>query len=111
MSAPVKKNEENNEVFLPPHEIAVNAHIDAKKYEKLYAKSVKDPEGFWGEMAERLDWFVKPKTVKNTSFDAKDLYIRWFEDGVLNVSYNCIDRHLPERAKQTALIWEGDNPS
>ncbi len=111
MSAPVKKDEENNEIFLPPHDIAAHAHIDAKKYEKLYAQSVKDPEGFWGEMAERLYWFVKPRTVKNTSFDAKDLYIKWFEDGVLNVSYNCIDRHLPGRAKQTALIWEGDNPS
>jgi acetyl-CoA synthetase len=111
MSAPVKKSEENNEIFLPPHEIAVNAHINAQRYEKLYAKSVKDPQGFWGEMAERLDWFVKPKTVKNTSFDAKDLYIKWFEDGVLNVSYNCIDRHLPGRAQQTALIWEGDNPN
>src|SRR5262245_22089164 len=107
MSAQAKKNEENNEIFLPPPGIAANAHVDAKRYEKLYAKSVKHPEEFWGEMAERLDWFKKPTKIKNTNFDAGDLYIKWFEDGVLNVSHNCIDRHLPERAKQVALIWEG----
>ncbi|HEY2035043.1 MAG TPA: acetate--CoA ligase [Rhizomicrobium sp.] len=86
------------------------AFIDRAKYEEMYARSVKDPDAFWGEEAKRLDW-AKPFTkVKNTSWDAKNLHIKWFEDGALNVAANCIDRHLPKRAKQTAIIWEPDDP-
>ncbi len=84
--------------------------IDHAKYEEMYARSVKDPDGFWGAEAKRLDW-AKPFTkVKNVSWDARNLHIKWFEDGALNVAANCIDRHLPKRAKQTAIIWEGDDP-
>src|ERR1700692_296470 len=87
------------------------AFIDRAKYEEMYAHSVKDPDGFWRKQAERLDW-AKPFTkVKNVSWDPDNLYIKWFEDGTLNVSANCIDRHLPARAKQTAIIWEGDDPA
>jgi len=87
------------------------ALIDQKKYEEMYARSVKDPNGFWAEHAQRIDW-IKPFTkVKNVSWQPDDLHIKWFEDGSLNVAANCIDRHLPNRAKQTAILWEGDDPS
>jgi acetyl-CoA synthetase len=85
--------------------------INDDKYKELYERSVKDPNGFWGEMGKRLDW-MKPFTkVKNTSFDASNVYIKWFEDGTLNVSVNCIDRHLKTRGDQVAIIWEGDDPT
>src|SRR5476649_1136109 len=87
------------------------AFVDRAKYEAMYAQSLKDPDGFWREQAKRIDW-IKPFTkVKNVSWNPDDLFIRWFEDGTLNVSANCIDRHLPKRAKQTAIIWEGDDPN
>ncbi|HPQ51179.1 MAG TPA: acetate--CoA ligase, partial [Alphaproteobacteria bacterium] len=98
------------ERFDPPAELAKNAHITAEKYKDLYAKSIRDPDGFWGEMAKRLSWEKFPTKIKNTSFEG-DISIKWYEDGILNASYNCIDRHLPERANQTALIFEGDDPS
>jgi acetyl-CoA synthetase len=80
------------------------------KYEAMYEQSLKDPDGFWREQARRIDW-IKPFTkVKNVSWNPDNLYIKWFEDGTLNVSANCIDRHLKTRGKQTAIIWEGDNP-
>ncbi|NJS40309.1 MAG: acetate--CoA ligase [Rhodobacteraceae bacterium] len=86
------------------------AHIDAAGYKARYAASVKDPEGFWGAEGLRLDW-IKPYTkVKNTSFAPGNISIKWFEDGVLNVSANCIDRHMLTRANQTAIIWEPDDP-
>lgn len=84
--------------------------IDDAKYKQMYERSVKDPNGFWAEQAKRIDW-IKPFTkVKNTSYAPNNVSIKWFEDGTLNVAYNCIDRHLPKRAKQTAIIWEGDDP-
>jgi acetyl-CoA synthetase len=86
------------------------AFIDRKTYEEMYARSVRDPDGFWREEAARIDW-IRPFTkVTNVSWNPDDLFIRWFEDGTLNVSANCIDRHLPQRAKQTAIIWEPDDP-
>ncbi len=86
------------------------AFIDKDKYEKMYARSVRDPEGFWREEAKRIEW-IRPFTkVKNASWDPDNLFIKWFEDGTLNVSANCIDRHLPKRAEQTAIIWEPDDP-
>src|SRR5579872_3074540 len=86
------------------------AFIDRAKYEAMYAQSIRDPEGFWREQAQRLDWIRPFSKVKDVSFDPDDLHIRWFEDGTLNVAANCIDRHLARRAQQTAIIWEGDNP-
>jgi acetyl-CoA synthetase len=87
------------------------AFIDHSKYEEMYARSVRDPEGFWGEQAQRIDWIRPFTTVKNVSWDPDNLFIKWFEDGSLNVSANCIDRHLPARARQTAIIWEPDDPN
>ncbi|HTQ12485.1 MAG TPA: acetate--CoA ligase [Rhizomicrobium sp.] len=86
------------------------AYIDKAKYAEMYARSMEDPEGFWREEAKRIDW-AKPFTkVKNVSWDPDNLYIKWFEDGALNVCANCVDRHLPTRARQTAIVWEGDDP-
>jgi acetyl-CoA synthetase len=100
----------NDQMYAPADEIARKAHIDAEKYEEMYAASVKDPEAFWGEQGKRIDW-IKPYTkVKNTSFDYHNVSIKWFEDGVLNVSANCIDRHLETRGDQVAIIWEADDP-
>ena len=89
---------------------AKRAWVDQAGYEDLYTRSVADPEGFWGEQAKRIDW-IKPWTrVKNTSFSG-DVSIRWFEGGQLNVSANCLDRHLAKRSNQVAIIWEGDDPN
>uniref|UniRef100_UPI002632760A acetate--CoA ligase n=1 Tax=Ferrovibrio sp. TaxID=1917215 RepID=UPI002632760A len=101
----------DNELFPVSDDWAKRAWVDAAKYQAMYQQSVQDPEGFWAEHGKRVDW-IKPFTkVKDVSFDRKDLHIRWFHDGTLNVSANCIDRHLPKRAAQTAIIWEGDDPS
>jgi acetyl-CoA synthetase len=86
------------------------AHVDDAGYTAKYAASIKDPEAFWGEEGKRLDW-IKPYTrVKNTSYAPGNVSIKWFEGGELNVSVNCIDRHLEKRGDQTAIIWEGDDP-
>ncbi|MEQ8866410.1 MAG: acetyl-coenzyme A synthetase N-terminal domain-containing protein, partial [Thalassobaculum sp.] len=98
-------------IFDVPAAIAEAALVDAAGYKAMYERSVADPEGFWAEHGKRLDW-IKPYTkVKDTSFDEKDLHIRWFEDGTLNASANCLDRHLAKRGDQTAILWEGDDPS
>lgn len=100
----------DNELFPVSEDWAKRAWVDSAKYKAMYEQSVTDPEGFWAEHGKRLDW-IKPFTrVKDVSFGKTDLHIRWFDDGVLNVSANCIDRHLPKRAGQTAIIWEGDDP-
>ncbi|MDP2496347.1 AMP-binding protein, partial [Shimia thalassica] len=84
--------------------------ISAAKYDEMYAASIADPDGFWGEHGKRIDW-IKPFTkVKNTSFEPGKVDIKWFEDGTLNVAANCIDRHLETRGDQTAIIWEPDSP-
>ncbi|MBK8973501.1 MAG: acetate--CoA ligase [Hahellaceae bacterium] len=94
-----------------PAEIAAKAWADKAAYERLYQASIDNPEAFWAEQGKRITW-MKPYTqIKDVSYDAKDLHIRWFYDGTLNVSANCLDRHLPTRANQTAIIWEGDDPT
>ncbi len=86
------------------------AYVDDAGYKAMYAESVKSPAKFWAKQAKRLEWFKAPTKIKNTSFAYDNVSIKWYEDGVLNVSQNCIDRHLKKRANQTAIIWEGDNP-
>lgn len=84
--------------------------IDQQRYEEMYARSLADNEGFWAEQAQRIDW-IKPFTkVKDVSFAKDDLHIRWYEDGTLNVCYNCVDRHLDAKGDDVAIIWEGDDP-
>ncbi|MDE2086069.1 MAG: acetate--CoA ligase [Xanthomonadaceae bacterium] len=90
---------------------AARARIRQDDYERLYAESVKDPEGFWAKVGERLAWAKKPTKIKDVSYDPKNLHIRWYEDGMLNVSANCLDRHLAERGDKTAIIFEGDDPN
>ena len=93
-----------------PAEFAARASIDARRYAADYARSVSDPQGFWGDVGRRLDW-IRPYTkVKDVSYRLEDFHIRWFEDGSLNVSENCLDRHLRERGDRVAIIWEGDTP-
>ncbi|MEO0982482.1 MAG: acetate--CoA ligase [Pseudomonadota bacterium] len=93
-----------------PAAFAAGARVDASGYSEMYGRSVSDPEGFWGEAGRRLDWMTPYTKVKDVSWDTDDLHIRWFEDGVLNVSANCLDRHLAARGDQAAIIWEGDDP-
>ncbi|MFT6022690.1 MAG: acetyl-CoA synthetase [Ascidiaceihabitans sp.] len=96
--------------FPPSAEMAANAHVDAAKYDAMYAASIADPDAFWGEHGKRIDW-IKPYTqVKDVSFDLGNVAINWYADGTLNVSANCIDRHLATRGDQTAIIWEPDSP-
>lgn len=88
-----------------------DAHIDAARYDEMYAASINDPDTFWAEHGKRIDW-IKPFTkVKNTSFAHDDVHVKWFEDGTLNVSANCIDRHLATRGDQTAILFEPDDPN
>jgi acetyl-CoA synthetase len=101
----------SEKVYAVPAEWAARAHIDERKYNEMYKRSIESPTEFWGEEGKRLDW-IKPYTkVKNTSFEPGKVSIKWYEDGVLNVSANCIDRHLKTRADQVAIIWEGDDPT
>ncbi len=94
-----------------PADWAQNALVDEAKYNEMYAQSIDDPEAFWGEQGKRIDW-IKPYTqVKDVSYAREDLHIRWYQDGTLNASVNCLDRHLATRGDQTAIIWEGDDPN
>jgi acetyl-CoA synthetase len=98
-----------HKVYPVPAELAASAHIDAKKYQEMYQRSVDDPDGFWGDAAEEfLTWSRKWDKVSEWDYHSAD--IKWFLGGKLNVSYNCLDRHLETRGDQTAIIWEGDSP-
>ena len=102
----------SDKIYKVSPEWAKRAFIDDAKYRDMYARSVKDPNGFWKDDAsKRLDWITPFTKVENVSFAPGKISIKWFEDGVLNAAYNCIDRHLGKRADQTAIIWEGDDPS
>jgi acetyl-CoA synthetase len=101
----------SDKVYDIPAEWAKRAWVNAAKYEEMYNRSLTDPQGFWAEHGKRIDWFTPFTKVKNTSFDVHNVSIKWFEDGVTNAAHNCIDRHLPKRANQTAILWEGDDPS
>jgi acetyl-CoA synthetase len=93
-----------------PQAVAARAHIDSARYLELYRQSIEDTEGFWRGQAAAIDW-IRPFTqVKDTSFDPDNLRIRWFSNGTLNASVNCIDRHLPAKANRPAILWEGDRP-
>ncbi|MEM8979325.1 MAG: acetate--CoA ligase [Pseudomonadota bacterium] len=96
--------------YAPTPEFAANAHVDAAGYAEKYAASIKDPVAFWGAEGKRIDW-IKPYTkVKDVDYTLGQVSIKWFHDGTLNVSANCVDRHLATRADQTAIIWEPDSP-
>ena len=99
-----------DDLYKPSNKIVENAHINKLKYEEMYKESISNPIKFWGEHGKRIDWIKNYEKVRNFSYDQKNLYIKWFEDGTLNASYNCIDRHLKINGNKTAIIWEGDNP-
>jgi acetyl-CoA synthetase len=100
----------DEKIYAVPAEWSQQAWIDDSKYQEMYARSIKDPDGFWAAQAKRIHW-IKPFTkVKTTTYDPNHVSIKWFEDGTLNACYNCVDRHLPKRADQVAIIWEGDDP-
>jgi len=94
-----------------PKDFAAKANLSPADYKETYARSIKDPDGFWGEQANRLNWMKAPTQIKNVSWDTDDLHVRWYADGVLNVTENCLDRHLETRGDKAAIIWEGDSPS
>ena len=98
------------EVFPVKPEIAAQTHVTAAQYRDLYERAARDPEAFWSEEARRIAWMKAPTRIKNTSF-AGNVSIKWFEDGTLNASVSCLDRHLATRGDQTAIIWESDDPS
>jgi acetyl-CoA synthetase len=100
----------DNKIHAVPAAWKKRAYLDDAGYKKAYAESVKDPSKFWAKHGKRIDWFKAPKKIKNTSFAYPNVSIKWYEDGITNVSMNCIDRHLKKRGNQTAIIWEGDNP-
>src|SRR5499433_1329448 len=93
-----------------PPEWKQRAYMKESDYKDMYARSIKDPNAFWAEAAKRIHWFKAPTKIKNASFAPDHVSIKWFEDGVTNVAYNCIDRHLDKRGDQVAIIWEGDDP-
>ena len=99
------------EKFPVPDEWATRAWADEAKYQEMYQRSTDDAESFWGEQGKRLDWIEPYTKVKDTSFDTSDVHVRWYYDGVLNASANCLDRHLEKRGDQVAIIWEGDDPA
>jgi acetyl-CoA synthetase len=101
----------DDQVFPAPEAWAARAHIDAAAYDAAWEKVERDPDGFWRAVGERLDWIEPFREVKDVSFQRDDFHIRWFADGVLNASVNCLDRHLPQRAHDIAIIWEGDDPA
>lgn len=101
-----------DQIYNVPAEFAAKTNITAEQYKTLYKQSIDDPEGFWGEQAKDfLSWSKPWDKVMDYSFDASDLYIKWFQGGTLNVAYNCIDRHLESKGDQVAIIWEGDDPN
>jgi acetyl-CoA synthetase len=93
-----------------PEDFAALAHLKQADYQRLYQESVRDPVSFWSRIGRRLDWIQPYSKVRDVSFDASDFRIRWFHDGKLNVSSNCLDRHLARRGDKTAILWEGDDP-
>jgi len=102
---------ETSKTYAPSADVVARAHIDAAKYDEMYAASISDPDAFWGEQGKRLDW-IKPYTqVQDVDFTLGQVKINWYADGTLNVAANCIDRHLETRANQTAIIFEPDDPN
>jgi acetyl-CoA synthetase len=100
----------SQKIYKVPEDFAALAHLRLADYQRLYQESVRDPNSFWARIGRRLDWIQPFAKVKDTSFDEHDFRIRWYYDGKLNVSANCLDRHLTKRGDKTAIIWEGDDP-
>ena len=100
----------DDQIFPVPDAVAAAAHITNDQYLEMYKQSVDDPEGFWAEQGKRIDWIKPYSEIKDVDYNAPDVSIKWFHDGTLNASANCIDRHLGSRGDQVAIVWEGDDP-
>ena len=100
----------DDQIFPVPDAVAAAAHITNDQYLEMYKQSVDDPEGFWAEQGKRIDWIKPYSEIKDVDYNAPDVSIKWFHDGTLNASANCIDRHLGSRGEQVAIVWEGDDP-
>ena len=101
----------NKDLYEPSSDIIKNSHANKAEYEKMYEESITSPEKFWAKHGKRIDW-IKPYTkIRDVSYNKEDLHIKWYEDGTLNASYNCLDRHLETKGNNTAIIWEGDDPT
>ena len=101
----------SGELREPTKEFAAKAHVDAARYREMYQASIDDPDAFWGEIGKRVDWIKPYSKIRSASFARDRVSIRWYEDGVLNVCANCVDRHLEKRGDLTAIVWEGDEPN
>ncbi|MEL6992450.1 MAG: AMP-binding protein, partial [Pseudomonadota bacterium] len=101
----------SDKTYAPATSMIEMAHVNEAKYNDMYAASISDPDSFWSNEARRIDWIKPFSKVKDVSYDFGNVAIKWFEDGTLNVSANCIDRHLATRGDQTAIIWEPDDPN
>ncbi len=102
---------DHSKVYPVPAAFAAKSNLDAAAYKEMYARSIADPEGFWGEQGRRLNWMTDYSVVKDVSWDKNNLSVKWYSDGVLNVTENCLDRHLEARGDKPAIIWEGNDPS
>ena len=100
----------SDKLFKVPADWAKNSYVNQSSYEAKYKESVNNNEKFWADEGKRIHWFKPYTKIKEVIYSTKKVSIKWFYDGTTNVSYNCIDRHLPKRAKQTAIIFEGDDP-
>jgi acetyl-CoA synthetase len=101
---------DTSKTYPVPEAFAAQANLTPEKYRAMYAASIADPVAFWGEQGKRLDWMTPYTQVKDVSWETGDLHVKWYHDGVLNVSANCLDRHLEKRGNKPAFIWEGDEP-
>ncbi len=101
----------SDHIYDVPESFGKSALIGTRRYTEMYARSLKDPIGFWGEHGMRIDWLKPYSQVKATSFAPGQVSIEWFGDGTTNVAMNCIDRHLSTRGDKVAILWEGDDPS
>ena len=99
-----------DQIYPPSADFVANAKINKADYDNMYAQSINNPDHFWSEHGKRVDWIKPYSKIKDVDYSYPNVSIKWFEDGQLNVSANCIDRHLEKRGEQTAIIWEGDNP-
>ena len=100
-----------NNIYIPSSDVVKNAHVNSEQYEKMYAESINDPDLFWDTHGKRIDWIKPYQKISNISYAKENLQIKWYEDGTLNASANCLDRHLKTKGDSTAIIWEGDNPN
>ena len=100
-----------NNIYIPSSDVVKNAHVNSEQYEKMYEESINDPDVFWDTHGKRIDWIKPYKKISNVSYAKENLQIKWYEDGTLNASANCLDRHLKTKGDSTAIIWEGDNPN